>query len=326
MLIDRFERVHDYLRISLTDVCNLRCTYCMPDDDYPFMNTNRLMTTNEVYQIASIFVMLGINKIRITGGEPLVRKDAGEIIQKLSSLAVELAITTNATRLHSHLDHLLKANVQSINISLDTLDRNKFQLLTKRDSFDIVRKNIDLLLEHQLHPKVNMVVMNGVNENEIIDFVEWTRYKPVHVRFIEFMPFSGNHWQKQQVITWQDMLNKIEEKFIFQSLPTKPNATAKKYQVDGFVGTFSVISTMSAPFCSGCNRIRLTADGKIKNCLFSPTETDLLSALRRGDDIIPIIRQNILRKEKELGGQFTADLEKVDATHIRNRSMISIGG
>lgn len=326
MLMDTFGRVHDYLRISLTDVCNLRCTYCMPDDDYQFMHHNKRMKADEIFQIASIFVSLGVKKIRLTGGEPLVRKDAGEIIEKLSTLPVALTITTNGTRLHEYLDQLLKANIQSINISLDTLDRNRFQLLTKRDSFDKVRSNIDLLLENRIHPKINMVVMKGVNDMEILDFVDWTKDQPVHVRFIEFMPFSGNHWQMENVLTWKDILERIETKYTFSGLAKYPHDTAKKYQVDGFKGSFAVISTMSAPFCGDCNRIRLTADGKIKNCLFSAMETDLLSAFRKGEDIIPIIKQNVLAKAKELGGQFIADIKQVDAEHIQNRSMISIGG
>lgn len=326
MLMDSFGRIHDYLRISLTDVCNLRCNYCMPDDDYHFMPSDKLMKADEIFQLASVFVSLGIKKIRLTGGEPLVRKDAGEIIEKLASLPVALTITTNGTRLHEHLDKLIKANIQSINISLDTLDRNRFHLLTKRDSFEQVRDNIDLLLSNNIHPKINMVVMKGVNEHEIMNFVEWTQHHPVHVRFIEFMPFSGNHWQREQVFTWQDILKQIETKYRFTPLTKRPHDTAKHYQIDGFNGTFAVISTMSAPFCGDCNRIRLTADGKIKNCLFSATETDILSPFRKGEDIISIVRQNISAKAKELGGQFTSDLEKVEASHIQNRSMISIGG
>lgn len=324
--MDRFGRVHDYLRISLTDVCNLRCTYCMPDDDYHFMHADKLMHADEVIELASIFVSLGVKKIRLTGGEPLVRKDAGAIISKLSTLPVSLNITTNGTRLHEYLDVFIQAHMHSINISLDTLDRNRFLLLTKRDSFEQVRSNIDLLLGKGIHPKINMVVMKGVNDSEILDFVEWTRDQPVHVRFIEFMPFSGNHWQRENVLTWQDMLKQIGDKYTFRSLANTPHDTAKKYQVDGFEGTFAVISTMSAPFCGDCNRIRLTADGKIKNCLFSSTETDLLAALRRGENIVPIIQQNIWAKAKELGGQFTADLSLVEAEQIQNRSMIRIGG
>lgn len=326
MLIDRFGRVHDYLRISLTDVCNLRCTYCMPVDDYHFMHADKLMHAEEIFQIASIFVSLGIKKIRLTGGEPFVRKDVNEIIQKLGSLPVELTITTNATRLEHYMPVLIDANIRSINISLDSLDRARYHMLTKRDQFDIVRSNIDLLLKQGIHPKINVVVMKGVNDQEILDFVAWTMKEPVQVRFIEFMPFSGNHWQMEQVFTWQEMLERIQTQFEYKALPQEAHDTAKKYKVVGSKGSFAVISTMSAPFCGDCNRIRLTADGKLKNCLFSAAETDILSAFRKGDDIQALIVQNIMTKAKELGGQFTNDLKNVDAEHIQNRSMISIGG
>ena len=171
-----------------------------------------------------------------------------------------------------------------------------------------------------------MVVMKGVNDEEILDFVEWTMHQPVHVRFIEFMPFSGNQWQMDKVFTWQEILARIETKYRFESLAKQPHDTAKKYKVEGSKGSFAVISTMSAPFCGDCNRIRLTADGKLKNCLFSATETDILSAYRNGENIESLISENILQKAKELGGQFTTDLNKVDADHIQNRTMISIGG
>lgn len=324
--MDRFGRVHDYLRISLTDVCNLRCSYCMPDDDYHFMPSSKLMTADEIFQLASLFVQLGVKKIRLTGGEPLVRKDADEILQKLATLPVHLAITTNGTRLNYHISALRTANIDSVNISLDSLNRERFHLLTKRDQFDLVRSNINLLLQHNIHPKINMVVMKGVNDQEIIDFVEWTMQQPVEVRFIEFMPFSGNHWQMDKVFTWKEILQRIETKFSFEALQHEPNETAKKYKVMGSQGNFAVISTMSAAFCGDCNRIRLTADGKLKNCLFSAHETDLLTPFRNGANIEALIRENILAKAKELGGQFTNDLDKVEAAHIQNRSMISIGG
>lgn len=326
MLIDGFNRVHDYLRISLTDNCNLRCTYCMPEDDYSFTPPDKLIQVDEMEKIAGIFVSLGVRKIRLTGGEPLVRKDAAEIIRRLAALPVSLTMTTNATRLHDFSDLLWKTGVKSLNISLDTLDRNRYHMLTKRDQFDRVKLNITEMIAKGFHTKVNVVVMKGVNDAEITDFVAWTKNEPVHVRFIEFMPFSGNQWQRDQVFTWQEILERIQGDYAIEPLERIPQETAKKYQVPGHKGTFAVISTMSAPFCGDCNRIRLTADGKIKNCLFSSSETDLLSAFRRGEDIVPLIRGTISRKKKELGGQFTAVLDQVDAHHIQNRSMITIGG
>jgi cyclic pyranopterin phosphate synthase len=326
MIIDNYNRIHNYLRISLTDNCNLRCFYCMPEEEYEFTPASRLMQADEIEGLAKIFVQLGVNKIRLTGGEPLVRKDAKEIILRLSKLPVHLTLTTNATRLHDFADVLHQANVRSLNISLDTLKPDRFALITRRDQFHTVYDNIHLMMRNGIHVKVNMVVMKGLNEGEINDFVEWTKEEPVHVRFIEFMPFTGNHWTSNKVFTWQEMLRVIEEKYSFIKLQNDSHDTAKAYMVPGHQGTFAVISTMTAPFCSGCNRIRLTADGKIKNCLFSKEETDLLSAYRNGKDVTELILQNVRMKHKELGGQFNTDFQHLHAEDINNRSMITIGG
>ena len=326
MIKDSFGRVHNYLRISLTDNCNLRCFYCMPEEEYEFTPASRLMQPDEIEALAKIFVQQGVNKIRLTGGEPLVRKDADKIFLVLSKLPVTLTLTTNGIRLNNFITVLKEANVRSLNISLDTLQADRFQLLTRRDQFQQVYDNINMALQHGFHVKVNMVVMKGVNDGEIIDFVEWTKEKPVHVRFIEFMPFSGNRWTSNKVFTWQQMMEVIENKYTVARLQDEKHDTAKKYTVPGHAGTFAVISTMSAPFCEGCNRIRLTADGKIKNCLFSKEETDLLTAFRNGEDVLPLIQQSIGNKAKELGGQFTNDFEHLHAEEIQNRSMITIGG
>jgi cyclic pyranopterin phosphate synthase len=298
----------------------------MPEEDYEFTPASRLMQPNEIESLAKIFVDNGVNKIRLTGGEPLVRKDAAEIIDRLSRLPVDLTLTTNATRLHDFVDILEKAKVRSLNISLDTLDPDKFNIITRRDGFRKVMDNIHLMLARNFIVKINVVVMKGLNDNEIPDFVEWTKDLPVQVRFIEFMPFDGNRWTSNQVFTWTDMLNKIEENYTPLRLHDGINDTDKKYKIEGHKGSFSVISTMSAPFCSGCNRMRLTADGKMKNCLFSTRETDLLTALRNNEDVLPLIQESIHSKAKELGGQFTKDFEKIHTEDLNNRSMISIGG
>ncbi|MGZ5220393.1 MAG: GTP 3',8-cyclase MoaA [Chitinophagaceae bacterium] len=326
MIIDTYNRIHNYLRISLTDNCNLRCFYCMPEEDYEFTPASRLMQLDEIEAISKIFVDLGVNKIRLTGGEPLVRKDAKEIILALSKLPVKLTLTTNATRLHEFADTLEQAKVKSLNISLDTLQPDKFNLITRRDQHKLVYDNIHLMMNRGFHVKVNMVVMKGMNENEINDFVEWTKHEAVHVRFIEFMPFTGNRWTSNKVFSYQEMLQTIEEKYDVIRLQDDAHDTAKGYTVNGHKGTFSVISTMTSPFCSGCNRMRLTADGKMKNCLFSNAETDLLSAFRKGEDIVPLIHQSIRAKARALGGQFTTDFEHLHAEDINNRSMITIGG
>ena len=326
MILDSFGRDHNYLRISLTDNCNLRCFYCMPEEDYEFTPASRLMQFDEIEAIAKIFVAEGVNKIRLTGGEPLVRKDADKIILALSKLPVALTLTTNGTRLHEYVEVLKQANIKSLNISLDTLQPDKFLLLTRRDQFRQVYDNIHLLISRGFHVKVNVVAMKGMNEMEINDFIEWTKDTPVHVRFIEFMPFSGNRWTSNKVFTWQQILEVVESKYTVVRLQDEIHDTAKKYSVPDHAGTFAVISTMTAPFCSGCNRMRLTADGKLKNCLFSKEETDLLTTFRKGDNILPLIQQSISSKAKELGGQFTADFEHVHPDEIHNRSMITIGG
>lgn len=325
-LTDTFGRVHNYLRISLTDNCNFRCFYCMPEEEYDFAPASRLMQASEINTISKLFVAQGVEKIRLTGGEPLVRKDAAEIILSLSELPVKLTITTNGSRIHEYLSVLKEAGIRSLNISLDTLNREKFLLVTRRDQFQRVYDNIHLLLNEGFHVKVNMVVMKGMNDMEINDFVEWTKHQPVHVRFIEFMPFSGNRWTSNKVVTLDDILQEVGNKYPIERLQGEPNDTAKKFVVPGHAGTFAVISTMSANFCGSCNRIRLTADGKLKNCLFSQHETDLLTALRSGQDILPLIRDNIKAKAKEYGGQFHRDFENIHPEDIHNRSMITIGG
>lgn len=326
MLIDHYNRVHDYLRISLTDNCNLRCFYCMPEEDYAFMPNKQLMQKDEIIAMATLFVQQGVKKIRLTGGEPLVRKDAAEIIQALSKLGVELTITTNATRIHLFIDDLKNAGIKSINISLDTLKREKFQLLTRRDQFGIVKDNIDLLLKNGFRVKVNMVVVKGMNEMEILDFIEWTKNTSLQIRLIEFMPFDGNKWNSDKLVTLHEMLELIGSQYNISATENEPNDTSKPYKIEGHKGSFAIISTMSSPFCNTCNRIRLTADGKIKNCLFSSSETDLLTPLREGADILPLIKNSIASKHKELGGQFSKDFEKIDTSELHNRSMIAIGG
>lgn len=326
MIIDQHNRIHNYLRISLTDNCNLRCFYCMPEEDYEFTPASGLMQADEIETLAKIFVEQGVNKIRLTGGEPLVRKDAADIILRLSKLPVQLTLTTNGSRLHEFIGVLEEAKVHSLNISLDTLQPEKFQLITRRDQFEKVYQNIQLLLSKNFHVKVNMVVMKGLNENEINEFVAWTKYTPVHICFIEFMPFAGNRWTSNKVFTLNEILQVIMKEYEVERLQDEKNATAKGFKVAGHAGTFAIISTMSENFCSSCNRIRLTADGKMKNCLFAEKETDLLSALRKGEDIIPLIHQNIKTKAKELGGQITTDFSHIHAEDLHNRSMITIGG
>jgi len=318
-LYDTFGRKHDYLRISLTDACNLRCVYCMPDEKMFVTPSAKLMQADEIESIANVFVGLGVKKIRLTGGEPLLRKDAKQIIQKLAKLPIELTISTNAVLVDEYIETFKAANIQSVNVSLDTLNADEFLAITKRGDFKKIMNNIYLLLSHHFKVKVNMVVMKGVNEHTIFDFINWTKDFPLDVRFIEFMPFSGNKWLPEKVVSYREMLDRIEINYEILKLEDAINDTAKKYKVKSYTGTFAFITTITEPFCGTCNRLRLTADGKMKNCLFSQDETDLLSAFRKGNDITPLILSCLQNKKQERGGRF-------DFENIENRSMIRIGG
>lgn len=327
MLIDSFGRKHDYLRISITDRCNFRCTYCMPDNRpgaYP--DTAGKMSPGEIEGIARIFCDLGVNKIRITGGEPLIRKDAGEIISRLSKLPVKLTLTTNGVYVDRFMEEIERARIRSVNVSLDAMDADTFRIIAQRDMLGKVMSNIRLLLDAGLHVKVNMVVLKGENEAQIPQFIAWTEKLPLHVRFIEYMPFTKNEWDHQKVVGAEEIRKMIGEKYTFSKLNDLPNDTAKSYRIHGFEGTFALISTMTEPFCDGCNRLRLTADGKMKNCLFSKGEVDLLSSFRKGEDIDLLIRSCLWDKKAARGGQMNDSLERLDAAQIENRSMIAIGG
>ncbi|MFN0188293.1 MAG: GTP 3',8-cyclase MoaA [Bacteroidia bacterium] len=327
MLVDSFNRKHDYLRISLTDKCNLRCLYCMPLDlPESFLASRSMMSVDEILSIAKVFVDLGVTKIRLTGGEPLVRKEVREIISRLSKFPIQLALTTNAVLVDEFIDLFVETGLRSVNVSLDSLDAATFEILSQRRHFNKVVENIQLLLNRGFHVKLNMVVLKDVNHQEIPAFVEMTKNANLHIRFIEFMPFKGNGWDHQQVFSSSEIISLVEENFNFLKLRDRPNDTARSFQVENYKGTFAVISTMTEPFCSTCNRLRLTSDGKMKNCLFSNGEADILSALRKGEDIIPIIQQCVWQKKGARGGQMIGDLTEISGDTIENRTMISIGG
>jgi len=323
---DQHQRIHDYLRISLTDSCNFRCSYCMPDENISCTPQQHLMQVEEIETIARTFVELGVNKIRLTGGEPLVRKGADEIIKRLAQLPVTLSLTTNGVYVDRFIDVFKKAGIQSLNVSIDSLQPARFFQLTRRDMLDKVWNNIMLLQKEGFHVKLNVVAIKGINDQEILDFVALTEQYPLHVRFIEFMPFSGNQWDYEKVLSAQEMLRMVEGKYSFIKLRDEKHTTAKKYKLYKAAGTFAFITTMSAPFCVDCNRMRITADGKMKNCLFGKEEVDLLGALRKGERLEPLIKHSLMRKHARMGGQFNKELKTTSGSAIENRSMVKIGG
>ena len=324
-LVDSYNRIHNYLRISLTDSCNFRCIYCMPNEKMQCLPYGKLMSPEEIFSIAKTFTKYQVNKIRLTGGEPLVRRDFEEIVKRLSTLPVELNLTTNGVLLHKYADLLKEVGLNTVNISIDSLQEEKFKFLTKRNAFSQVWNNILLFVNRGFQVKLNTVLMKNVNDDEIKDFISLTKNFPIQVRFIEFMPFNGNQWEKNKVITMDEMLDEIDSHFIYEKIQDHNHDTTKKFKVKGCEGTFAFITTMSQPFCQGCNRMRITADGKMKNCLFGKDEFDILGTLRKGEDIEPLIQSFLKNKHKKMGGQFE-NFIKLNPEYLKNRSMIKIGG
>ena len=329
ILQDTFGRQHTYLRISLTELCNLRCTYCMPAEGIQLSPKSHIMSYDEVFSIAKTFVEHGVTKIRLTGGEPLVRRDVDVILRKLASLPVELSITSNAVIIDRFLETLKECNINNINVSLDSLDAEKFKEITRRNNFEKVYANIMLLINEGFNVKLNAVLIKGFNDNEIIDFIELSKDLPISVRFIEFMPFDGNKWDKSKMVSYAEVMNYVNshynEKEIIRLIDA-PNDTSKNYSIKGYRGSFAIISSVTNPFCDSCNRIRLTANGRLKNCLFSNGESDLLTPLREGKSIEPIIQKAMQAKFKVRGGMDTMEKLEQPDLHGNNRSMIAIGG
>lgn len=328
ILTDTFGREHNYLRISLTERCNLRCTYCMPVDGIALSPKSHIMTYEEIYTIAKEFVANGVTKIRLTGGEPLVRKDVALIMENLATLPIELTITTNGVIVDKFIETFKKCGIKTINVSLDSLSASKNESITRRDYFKKVYNNIQLLVKEGFEVKLNCVLMKGFNDNEIIDFIELTKEQPLQIRFIEFMPFDGNKWNMEKLVSLEEILKQVYSHYDmsrFVRLNDKPNDTAKNYQIKDYKGAFAVISSVTNPFCDGCNRIRLTANGQLKNCLFSTTESDLLTPLREGKSIANVIEKVVLSKKKIRNGMDTLEKFKDPDSH-NNRSMIAIGG
>ncbi|KAF3481134.1 molybdenum cofactor biosynthesis protein 1 B [Arthroderma uncinatum] len=298
-LTDTFSRQHDYLRISITERCNLRCLYCMPEEGVPLSPSTHLLTTPEIVYLSTLFVSQGVTKIRLTGGEPTVRKDILPMMQEIGKLRrdglKELCLTTNGISLHRKLDSMVEAGLTGVNLSLDTLDPFQFQIMTRRKGFEAVMKSIEKILDlNERHNagiklKINCVVMRGMNDREILPFVELGRDKAVEVRFIEYMPFDGNKWSKGKMFSYQEMLDVIKEKYpSFEKVPDHKNNTSKTYQVPGFKGRVGFITSMTHNFCGTCNRLRITSDGNLKVCLFGNTEVSLRDMIRKENNNQPI--------------------------------------
>jgi len=332
VLKDRFGRVHDYLRISVTDRCNLNCVYCNPSDQtFNFLKESEILTDEESLRLIRIFVEhLGFKKIRFTGGEPLAKKNVVDLISRLMPLhekyGVETGITTNGTKLKKYLNSLKKYGVTKLNISLDTLDKIKFFKITGKDKFEDVFEAILAAEELGFEPlKINCVMMRGVNDDEILDFADFIKDRNMNIRFIEYMPFSGNKWSNGKFMSFLEIKNILESKFVLIPILKDRSEVANNFQLSGYRGTVSFISSISNHFCDGCSRLRITSDGNLKLCLFSPknTELDLKFYLRSGNydnkDIAEIIERKL--QEKELQHADTTELLKLE-----KNNMLSIGG
>ncbi|KAI4175399.1 MAG: hypothetical protein LQ348_006172 [Seirophora lacunosa] len=298
-LTDNFHRQHTYLRISVTERCNLRCTYCMPADGVPLSPSAHLLTTPEIIYISELFVKQGVTKIRLTGGEPTVRKDILPLMHEIGQLRSkglkELCLTTNGISLHRKLDAMVDAGLTGVNLSLDTLDPYQFQIMTRRKGFDAVMKSLERILELNrlgagIKLKLNVVVMRGVNEREIVPFVELGRENDIEVRFIEYMPFDGNKWSQQKMLSYKEMVAIIRQKYLglCRLQEEGKNETSKTWQIPGFRGKIGFITSMTENFCGTCNRLRITADGNLKVCLFGNSEVSLRDLLRKENDGEPV--------------------------------------
>ncbi|XP_075719598.1 molybdenum cofactor biosynthesis protein 1 isoform X2 [Rhinoderma darwinii] len=314
-LTDGFGRQHSYLRISLTEKCNLRCQYCMPEDGVKLTPKSELLTAQEILTVARLFVQEGVDKIRLTGGEPLIRPDVVDIIAQLRKLEglKTIALTTNGINLARLLPKLKEGGLDVLNISLDTLVPAKFEFIVRRKGFHKVLEGIHRAVELGYNPvKVNCVVMRGLNEDELTDFVALTEKQPLEVRFIEYMPFDGNKWNFKKMVSYQEMLDTIRQKWPeLEQVPTEITSTSKAYKVPGFQGQIGFITSMSDHFCGSCNRLRITADGNLKVCLFGNAEVSLRDWLRTGaseEELVQVIGAAVGRKKKQHAGPPPASL------------------
>lgn len=327
MLTDRFDRVIDYLRISVTDRCNLRCKYCV-DGQFPFIPHEEILRYEEIIRFVRIVAGLGVKKIRLTGGEPLSRRGIPFLIKEIGSIPgiEDIAITTNGVFLGRQLPELMEAGLKRVNISLDTMKRDRFAYITGVDAFDEVLKSIKMSVKSGLNPvKINTVIIQDFNDDEILDFAKLAKTRNVEIRFIEFMPFGNSDlWHSAHIITSTEIEEIIGKKYVITPLPRSrkgPEGPARVFHIKGGVGRIGFISPISTHICHRCNRIRLTAQGTIKPCLFADEEYDVKSMLRSGasDEEIRAFVKDTVRAKPE---------RKAEIGQIRKcqRSLRQIGG
>ncbi len=326
-LIDNHNREINYLRISVTDRCNLRCTYCMPEKGLRFEKKENLLSLEEIYRVVEVFTHLGVNKVRFTGGEPFVRDGLLDLFQSVSRLEGidELTITTNGTILNeNHLDILKKTKVKTINLSLDTLDQARFKEITRRDDFRTVRNNLELLLHSGFEIKINCVVMVDKNIDDIIPFLEFTKDHHVTVRFLEEMPFNGASRSVNQTTTWNHvkMLDYISAHYPHAiQLPVPKSSTSSLYQIPGYDGRFGIIPSYSRTFCGSCNRVRVSHRGEMRTCLYGQNVLNLRDMIRQGWSDEAIQKEIVAAVSNRAKDGFEAQANKEIS-----ESMTKIGG
>lgn len=325
MLIDKFGRQITYARIAVTDRCNLRCFYCMPENGIHFLPRKDLLTYEEMERLANILTGQGVTKIRITGGEPFVRRDLIHFLTNLrgNSALKELHITTNGVLTEQYLDELKRINISSINLSLDTLDKDRFFEITRRDEFSNVMSTFNAILDHQIPLKVNMVAMKGKNEADIIEMAELSMRYPISVRFIEEMPFNGSN-EDHGLISHKEILDTLTSNFgQLDKISDPDNSTAFHYKIPGSKGNLGIIAAYTRSFCGTCNRIRITPEGVMKNCLYDGGGLNIRTLLRDGstdEEIARELQAAILNKHKD------GHLAEANRKKSTFESMTSIGG
>jgi len=304
-LVDTFGRLHDNLRISVTDRCNIRCFYCMPETGVKFQPRDQILSFEEIERFVRIAVTLGVRKLRITGGEPLVRKDLPKLIEKLAAIEgiEDLALTTNGVLLAQQAQELYDAGLRRINVHLDTLDRERFKQITRRDDLEKVLEGIDVCQTLGYGPiKINAVGVKNLVEPDIVPLARFGRERGIEIRYIEFMPLDAqNLWDRERVLLADQMIAMLEREIgPLEEIPDRdPRAPATEYRFADGIGRIGFIASVSRPFCLNCNRIRLTSDGKLRYCLFAIDETDVRSILRDGgsdDDVRSAVRASVQAK------------------------------